>query len=217
MINGKISPTQYFNRVKGKKNYITSQALKDMYDLEKQEADKMIKNGQIESAKRLLFHIKNIKREQEAVNAGYRYYIFRDDIDTYIDDVATDCVRIIDLESYERSIPDNISKEVQKAKKYFDNLYIIYTDYTDKSSRKIEREKRQRDPILLGAFVTKENNDIIWNHRLYYITDWIDEYCDLTLDKFISQMPNRTVKEQPKLCTVEQLENRLKELEKDND
>lgn len=27
----KISPTQYFNRVKGKKKYITSQALKDIY------------------------------------------------------------------------------------------------------------------------------------------------------------------------------------------
>ena len=28
----------------------------------------------------------------------------------------------------------------------------------------------------------------IFNHRFYYICDWADEYCDLTLDQYIVNM-----------------------------
>jgi hypothetical protein len=42
---------------------------------------------------------------------------------------------------------------------------------------KAEVEKA-KDPILFGVVKGTRN--------LYYIGDWIDEYCDLTLDKFLS-------------------------------
>jgi hypothetical protein len=44
---------------------------------------------------------------------------------------------------------------------------------------KAEVEKA-KDPILFGVLKGTRN--------LYFIGDWIDEYCDLTLDKFLSTL-----------------------------
>ena len=38
-------------------------------------------------------------------------------------------------------------------------------------------EAKRKDPILFGV--------IAGSNKLYYIADWVDEYCDLTLEKFI--------------------------------
>ena len=40
---------------------------------------------------------------------------------------------------------------------------------------------RNKDPILFGQLEFQPK-------RLYYIADWIDEHCDLTLDKFVEAM-----------------------------
>ena len=43
---------------------------------------------------------------------------------------------------------------------------------------KVEREEAKRkDPILFGV--------LAGSRKLYYITDWVDEYCDLSLEKFV--------------------------------
>lgn len=46
----------------------------------------------------------------------------------------------------------------------------------------VAKEKRDRDPILLGALSV----DGHLNNRLYYIDSWEDDKCDLTLDKLIA-------------------------------
>ena len=51
--------------------------------------------------------------------------------------------------------------------------------------RKIEAEKKQKDPILFGTFQNREKKVCI--DRFYYLGDWIDEFCDLTLDKMINE------------------------------
>ena len=94
-------------------------------------------------------------------------------------------MKIIDLESYEREIPDEIVEIIQKVKDKFDQLYVVFTDYTGEHERKVEKERREKDPILFGAFKDKGNSVII--DRFYYLGDWIDEYCDLTLDKMVNE------------------------------
>ena len=39
---------------------------------------------------------------------------------------------------------------------------------------------KKRDPILFGL--------IKGSRKLYYICDWIDEYCDLTLSQLIDKI-----------------------------
>ena len=68
-------------------------------------------------------------------------------------------------------------------KELFDDMYVIFTDYTGSERSNIEESKRAKDPILFGAL--KIANQL--SSRLYYIADWEDEFCDLTLDKLVKE------------------------------
>ena len=72
---------------------------------------------------------------------------------------------------------------VEKTRGIFDEFYVVFTDYTGKEERKVEKERRDKDPILFGVF--KNNTNVA--DRFYFLGDWVDEYCDLTLDKMVEQ------------------------------
>lgn len=221
-----ISPDQYFSIVKGKRNNITEESLKKLFDENKVLMDKMIRSGQVDAADRLLFHLKNIDREQAVIAAGYNQFVYRDDIEFLITEVSKNVVKLIDIESYEREIPNDVVDKVKEAKPMFDQLYVLYTDYTGKQERKIAKEDRVKDPIIFGAFFEKHKNingrssKIVWNHRFYYIADWVDEFCDLTLDKFVSLMNAHrrdAVHAAGSSFTLEELQSRLDDLKKQDD
>lgn len=221
-----LHPEEYFEVLKSRKNSITVDALQELFERNKHLLDQMIKAGQINAADRLMYHLKNLKREQEVIEAGYNKYVFRDDIDFFIEKVSKKVVKIIDLESYERAIPDNVVQEIEKAKPMFDQLYVVFTDYTGKEDRKVELAERAKDPIVFGAFYNRvyDSNErfvkTVWNHRFYYIADWIDEYCDLTLDKFVSMMNevnHDSVHVALPALSIEDLEQRLEELKSKDD
>lgn len=180
-----IHPEEYFNAVKERKNKITDEALIKLYDNCIELINKYMITGQIRGLRKILFCMDSIERERELVKMGINTFVYRDDVDFYIDQVAKNTVKIIELERYEREIPDEIVEVIAKVKDKFDQLYIVFTDYTGKEERKIEAERRQKDPILFGTFQDKEKKVII--DRFYYLGDWIDEYCDLTLDKMINE------------------------------
>lgn len=80
----------------------------------------------------------------------------------------------------------------------FDKYYILYTDFTYTGEKissgeinNVSKEK-EKDPILFGAFVkdsTTIERTTYMGDKLYFIADWEDEYCDLTLDKLMREMP----------------------------
>ena len=43
-----------------------------------------------------------------------------------------------------------------------------------------KEEAKRRDPIIFGV--------IAGSKKLYYVDDWVDEYCDLTLDAFVDSL-----------------------------
>lgn len=134
---------------------------------------------------KLLFHLNCIEKEREIVAMGIDTFVYRDDIEFYINEVASDVVKIIDIESYEREIPDEIVAIIERVKDKFDQLYIVFTDYTGKVERQVEKERRRKDPILFGTFQNGKTRSVI--DRFYYLGDWVDEYCDLTLDKMVNE------------------------------
>lgn len=180
-----IHPEEYFNAVKERKNTITDEALVKLYDNCIELINKYMITGQTRGLRKILFCIDSIERERELVKMGINTFVYRDDVDFYIDQVAKNTVKIIELERYEREIPDEIVEIIAKVKDKFDQLYIVFTDYTGKEERKVEAERRQKDPILFGTFQDKEKKVII--DRFYYLGDWVDEYCDLTLDKMVNE------------------------------
>ena len=87
------------------------------------------------------------------------------------------------IKNFVRPIPQGAIDKVIEANGYevFDNYVVMH--YDPKNEQKAETKKeeaKRKDPIIFGV--------IAGSRKLYYITDWIDEYCDLTLDKFVDTL-----------------------------
>ena len=185
-----MTPYQYFQFVKSKVNEMNDENLNKLYSISSELLEKYKKTGQVKAAKKLAFHIKSILKEKEIIDLGITKFVYRDDIENYIDNIAKDVIKIIELKNYPREIPDELVETIEKTKDIFDEMYVLFTDYTGEVEKKVEKE---RDPILFGSFIDRAVDEM--SQRMYYLGDWIDEYCDLTLDKLVSQTNKSIVKE----------------------
>lgn len=181
-----LNPSEYFDIVKARKQTVTDADLARIYDNCLELLNKYRITGQTAAMRKLIFHLQTIQVEREIVKMGITTFIYRDDIEEYIDRVAKDTVKIIELERYEREIPDEIVAIIAQVKDKFDQLYILFTDYTGKVERQVEKERRQKDPILFGTFQNEATETVI--DRFYFLGDWEDKYCDLTLDKMVNEV-----------------------------
>ena len=182
-----ITPSQYFDFLKGAKQIITTEALKNSYDSFLTLAEKYQKLGQVESLKKLCFLADTLVKEEKLIEMGISTYVYKDAIEDYITHVADKTVEIIELSRYMREIPDELVDTVERTKNIFDEFYVVFTDYTGKQERMVEKERRDKDPILFGVFKNQTNVA----DRFYFLGDWVDEFCDLTLDKMIEQYKNK--------------------------
>ena len=178
-----ITPSQYFERLKGAKNEITSDDLKESINAFVILANKYEKTGQSLATDKLIYLSEVMKKEEQLISMGINTFIYKDVIEDYITKVADKTVKIVELSRYMRELPDEIVETVAKVKGIFDELYVVFTDYTGKEERKVEKERRDKDPILFGVFKNQTNVA----DRFYFLGDWVDEYCDLTLDKMVEQ------------------------------
>lgn len=182
-IKQEITPSQYFESLKAAKNTITSESLKESYDVFVTLGKKYVRSGQAESLKKLRFLADTFTKEEKLLELGINTYIYKDVVEDYITTVADKTVKIVELSRYMREIPDDIVDTIEKTKDLFNQFYVVFTDYTGREERKVEKERRDKDPILFGVF---KNNTTI-SDRFYFLGDWVDEFCDLTLDKMVEQ------------------------------
>ena len=92
-------------------------------------------------------------------------------------------VELTYLKNFTRPIPQEAIDKVIKANEYevFDNYVVMHYDPKGEHRAETKKEEAKRkDPIIFGV--------IAGSRKLYYITDWIDEYCNLTLDKFVDTL-----------------------------
>lgn len=192
VINGKavdveLTPTAYFEDVKGRMNNITSEKIKGIYENALKIAKTFIITKQAKAAKKLVLYLDSIEKEMKVIDAGFTKYVLRQDVELYMDKVAKQVVKIVSLGEYERIIPDDVIEKISNIPDgLFDEMYVIFTDYTGKEEKKVAKEKRDKDPILFGAIL----RDGYVTERMYFIADWVDEYCDLTLDKMVEEFKN---------------------------
>lgn len=178
-----ITPSQYFDHLKNAKQNITNEQLKDSYGVFLKLGEKYTKIGQKESLKKLCFLANTLIKEEKLIELGVTTYVYKDTIEDYIENVASKTVKIVELSRYMREVPDELVEVIEKTRDIFDEFYVVFTDYTGKEERKVEKERRDKDPILFGCF----KNDRNVGDRFYFLGDWVDEYCDLTLDKMINE------------------------------
>lgn len=136
-----------------------------------------------ESAKKIL----EITREQEVDLFGIDKFVMKKDVEKFIYSVREKIVKLKEFSEFPRIVPSKVQKRLKElqAKGLFDEYWILYTDLTAPTEEiKSNKQKiKEKDPILFGRF-----NNI--PEKLYYIADWIDEYCDLTFDKLTDKLTN---------------------------
>jgi len=158
-------------------------------------------SGQARLLEKSLFLYECIEKERYLLSIGINKYINSEHIDILLenlnDNVSNDkMIFLCDLDEFPRIIPKDIVKKIKKIKekKIFDAYYVLYTDYTKRAKdiAKGNTTNKSKDPILFGVFtkMSKDKNVSFLNEKMYVIADWVDEYCDLTLDKLMSISPD---------------------------
>ena len=136
-----ITPSQYFDFLKGAKQNITTELLKNSYDSFLILANKYQKLGQVESLKKLCFLADTLVKEEKPIEMGISTYVYKDTIENSINNVAEQTVKIIELSRYMREIPDELVDTIERTKNIFDEFYVVFTDYTGKEERKVKKEE----------------------------------------------------------------------------
>ena len=217
-----LDPQDYFNLIKSKKQETSDKFLTDFQKIVETEMSKAMATKQEFLIRRLAYAYSVISKERELLDLGINVYVMKDDIEEFIKNVSDKVVKVIELEKYPRSIPDEVVEKIQllREKDIFDRFYVVFTDYTGEVEKQVEVEKRRKDPIIFGAFEQKLEG--VWDilDRFYYIADWEDEYCDLTLAKMVDAMSKKkkdiiheTSIKQASIEEVRQYVNSLQEAE----
>ena len=190
-----LSPSEYFEKIKGKMVEETSENVAKIYDVAVKQMKRFIVTGQKTAAKDLYTRCLYLEKEMNLLDTGITKYVERKEIENYIDNVADDCVVVTTMSDYDRIIPDEIIDVVAEVMDIFDEFYIVFTDYTGEKRSKVEKERREKDPILFGNIYV----DGRVSQKMYFIGDWIDEYCDLTLDKMVSEIAKKEKKDKSEI------------------
>lgn len=93
------------------------------------------------------------------------------------------------IKNFARIIPEKLVEMKNRCDQLeiFDNYVILHYDPNNKGSLETKEEiAKKKDPILFGVISGSRN--------LYYIGDWVDEHCELTLRAFIEEFGSKTVK-----------------------
>lgn len=142
-------------------------------------------NGQIAFLEILRDKKDGVLAEAKLLEVGEIKYVTEEDVVKFYKkaNLGSKMLKLTWMKNYARMIPDDV---IENKKKYdsselFDNYVIMHFDKNDASTQMTKAEvEKAKDPILFGVLKGTRN--------LYFIGDWIDEYCDLTLDKFLSTL-----------------------------
>ena len=146
-----------------------------------------IKNAQLMGQKGLVDRLTDrmfiVKYESYLRAKGFHHKISEEKLVEFV--LKTEKgVNLTYVKNFGHPIPEEVIKKKVDVDSLdvFDNYVILHYDPDYKvyqmTREEIEEERKKKaDPILFGL--------ISGSTDLYYICDWIDEYCDLTLDKFL--------------------------------
>ena len=141
------------------------------------------KSGQIAFSEELLRKLLVLCREAEIYVAGKKIFLSRNYFDRFCDKTERP-VSLTPLKNYARPIPQKVLDEKKKCEdlKLFDGYAVMHYDGKDavRETDKEKKERREKDPIMFG--VVRDSD------KLYFIADWEDEFCDLTLDDIIDSL-----------------------------
>lgn len=181
----------YFEIIKSRQNKVTKDDLTYSLNVLVDEYKNAKMINQTKLVDRLKFYIESTLKQVSLIDSPFTKYVESSLVSDYIDKVRPkNSVKIVELERYCRIIPRKNAELIHAAinLNIFDDILILYTDLTNQRNETKEEQAiiaRNRDPIAFGVF--RDKGLEISNPKFYIVTDWVDEWCDLTFDKLISE------------------------------
>lgn len=183
----KMTVQEFFFNLKNSTDEILEiTARADSYELALEQAKSFGQQALIEKLEK---NINIIKQETQLYVMGLKTILREPQIIEFAEKVEKG-VKLTYIRNYTRIIPEDlleIKKQIDE-KGIFDNYVIMHYDPHNEHIDLTEEEKieKAKDPIMFGLI---ENS-----RKLYYIGDWVDEYCDLTLEAIIDTLGDDAVK-----------------------
>lgn len=172
--NNKKTKEEFFEMVKESMGELTPLDNKEKLALT-EELDLLFKTKQ----KTLFDRFNLTKKVREAENIlhvnNYLKYQEESDIINFVMKTQAG-LAMIEISNFEFDIPSDVKEKMFKADdlKVFDNFYVLYMDPNFDNSKIKFTEEKKKDPIIFGV--------IYGSTKLYYIADWVTDYCKLTYE-----------------------------------
>ena len=158
----------------------------DHYEKAITQANKLGQTSLVEKLKNMLDVVRS---EAHLIQMGITKYVTNEQVCDFYESIDEDKnLKLTWIENFVKVIPNDIIELKDKIDKrgLFDNYVILHYDpNNDATSLTKEEIETKKDPILFGVIKNSK--------RLYYIGDWVDEYCDLTLEKMFEELGEKTL------------------------
>lgn len=194
---GSISITDFFKDIFSSMNNIDiGKGIIEHYNTILANAEK---TGQVSLLEIINRKINLIKKETLLLDKQITTYLSEEQIVKFYsnfkqanDETDVDPTKVLKLtwiRNYARVIPNEVITTKLKIDNYkvFDNYVVLHFDPIGDSVKLTEEEmEKAKDPILFGVISN--------SRKLYYIADWIDEHCDITLESFLENIQDKSFK-----------------------
>ena len=184
----KISVIDFFTSLSKSYQELTPIAeIAEHYEKALVQANTMGQISLVESLKNII----DIARGEAHLNAmGIKKYVTEKQVVNFYEKVGEDKnLKLTWIKNFGRIIPESIyeTKKTVDERKIFDNYVILHYDPANNGEKMTTEEiEKKKDPILFGVIKNSK--------KLYYIADWKDEYCELTLEEMFSTLKDKVLK-----------------------
>lgn len=183
-----ISIRDYFINLSEHFNELTPLAdIADHYEKAIVQAEKL---GQKSLKEKLQGMLEVVRGEAHLIQMGIKQYVTNEQMCDFYESIDEDKnLKLTWIENFVKVIPNDIIElkaEIDK-RGVFDNYVILHYDPQGNATSLTKEEiEIKKDPILFGVIKNSK--------RLYYVGDWIDDYCDLTLEKMFEELGEEVLK-----------------------
>jgi hypothetical protein len=137
--------------------------------------------GQRALHEHLVIELCGVVREQEIAAMGMNITLPEKVVTELVPSIPK--LRYEQFEKFPRIVPKTVMDRIAAVKlaNVFDEYYILYIDGKPSKLETNEEKINRKDPILFGKLKT-------FPGRLYFIIDWTDEFCNMTLAKMVNHI-----------------------------
>ncbi len=154
------------------------------------------RNGQVALREQLAKDIAAVRAETQLVAMGQRRFVTEETLVEFVKKCPKG-LRLDFIRNFMRVIPDEVAAKKARCDELglFDNYAVLHYDPEGKAWAETEEEiARRKDPILFGLMLGRR--------RLYFVADWVDEHCDLTLEQIADLLGEGAISEVPEKYEV---------------